>query len=113
MNSDITGYDQVRSDDQCDYFIDKFEKDTSAHEVQNNSHFSEEGEKNATLTQINMLHSPNTIWREDVNFLTQTIGKCVEVYKDQNYITPYQWPCLLYTSPSPRDGLLSRMPSSA
>ena len=26
--------------------------------------------------------------------------------------TPYN-PCLLYTSPSPRDGLLSRMPSSA
>ena len=24
-----------------------------------------------------------------------------------------QWACLLYTSPSPRDGLLSRMPSSA
>ena len=23
------------------------------------------------------------------------------------------WICLLYTSPSPRDGLLSRMPSSA
>ena len=30
--------------------------------------------------------------------------------------TPKFWhtmPCLLYTSPSPRDGLLSRMPSSA
>ena len=26
---------------------------------------------------------------------------------------PAVWPCLLYTSPSPRDGLLSRMPSSA
>ena len=25
----------------------------------------------------------------------------------------YPWTCLLYTSPSPRDGLLSRMPSSA
>ena len=25
----------------------------------------------------------------------------------------YFWRCLLYTSPSPRDGLLSRMPSSA
>ena len=25
----------------------------------------------------------------------------------------YVWGCLLYTSPSPRDGLLSRMPSSA
>ena len=24
-----------------------------------------------------------------------------------------EWVCLLYTSPSPRDGLLSRMPSSA
>ena len=27
--------------------------------------------------------------------------------------TLYNIPCLLYTSPSPRDGLLSRMPSSA
>ena len=26
---------------------------------------------------------------------------------------PTHMPCLLYTSPSPRDGLLSRMPSSA
>ena len=26
---------------------------------------------------------------------------------------PHTWSCLLYTSPSPRDGLLSRMPSSA
>ena len=25
----------------------------------------------------------------------------------------FYYPCLLYTSPSPRDGLLSRMPSSA
>ena len=28
-------------------------------------------------------------------------------------ILPDSEPCLLYTSPSPRDGLLSRMPSSA
>ena len=28
-------------------------------------------------------------------------------------ILPWGSPCLLYTSPSPRDGLLSRMPSSA
>ena len=28
-------------------------------------------------------------------------------------LTKATWPCLLYTSPSPRDGLLSRMPSSA
>ena len=28
-------------------------------------------------------------------------------------VTTGMWSCLLYTSPSPRDGLLSRMPSSA
>ena len=28
-------------------------------------------------------------------------------------LPPFNTPCLLYTSPSPRDGLLSRMPSSA
>ena len=36
--------------------------------------------------------------------------------KQKNYDEAYiQWrkACLLYTSPSPRDGLLSRMPSSA
>ena len=32
--------------------------------------------------------------------------------KDANYEEMYDF-CLLYTSPSPRDGLLSRMPSSA
>ena len=33
---------------------------------------------------------------------------------EQNFDFVVQvWTCLLYTSPSPRDGLLSRMPSSA
>ena len=30
-----------------------------------------------------------------------------------NTVSFMGFPCLLYTSPSPRDGLLSRMPSSA
>ena len=33
--------------------------------------------------------------------------------KGQHWEAPFFWDCLLYTSPSPRDGLLSRMPSSA
>ena len=33
--------------------------------------------------------------------------------KSQDKIIQHTWSCLLYTSPSPRDGLLSRMPSSA
>ena len=32
---------------------------------------------------------------------------------DEEIIDAYNKCCLLYTSPSPRDGLLSRMPSSA
>ena len=35
---------------------------------------------------------------------------CCEMEVDGRLVTR---PCLLYTSPSPRDGLLSRMPSSA
>ena len=31
----------------------------------------------------------------------------------QQYYEPYPQPCLLYTSPSPRDTIRSRMPSSA
>ena len=37
-----------------------------------------------------------------IDNLDKAGGQCIELY-----------PCLLYTSPSPRDGLLSRMPSSA
>ena len=35
-------------------------------------------------------------------------SQIVNIGPDEDFIT-----CLLYTSPSPRDGLLSRMPSSA
>ena len=37
------------------------------------------------------------------------------VVKDEQYryLVAGEYVCLLYTSPSPRDGLLSRMPSSA
>ena len=36
-----------------------------------------------------------------------------EVMEAINAFGANRWHCLLYTSPSPRDGLLSRMPSSA
>ena len=44
-----------------------------------------------------------TYWKEDVG------GLAMGGYEPN----PVPWACLLYTSPSPRDGLLSRMPSSA
>jgi len=37
----------------------------------------------------------------------------IEISADKEEFTTVCDACLLYTSPSPRDGLLSRMPSSA
>ena len=37
----------------------------------------------------------------------------VEYETENRHYAHVDMPCLLYTSPSPRDGLLSRMPSSA
>ena len=37
----------------------------------------------------------------------------VREYQPGDDVRAIDWNCLLYTSPSPRDGLLSRMPSSA
>ena len=42
---------------------------------------------------------------EVVDNLDKIGGQCIELYPDK--------PCLLYTSPSPRDFQVSRMPSSA
>ena len=45
-------------------------------------------------------------------YLKQYRWRCT--FRDAYYVCCLIWPCcLLYTSPSPRDGLLSRMPSSA
>ena len=42
-------------------------------------------------------------------FVEESLMKKVDKYKDD----PKKIPCLLYTSPSPRDRTRSRMPSSA
>ena len=41
--------------------------------------------------------------------ITSGLDKPRQQYNEAGFVKP----CLLYTSPSPRDGLLSRMPSSA
>ena len=44
------------------------------------------------------------------NYLSD-LGRDIGYSGENNQVSFYS--CLLYTSPSPRDGLLSRMPSSA
>ena len=49
-----------------------------------------------------------TVSGTSISFGSQTVFQTGTIYDPTNLQT-----CLLYTSPSPRDGLLSRMPSSA
>ena len=47
------------------------------------------------------------------SFYSHTIDQSLRFNDDDDPRLTRTWGCLLYTSPSPRDGLLSRMPSSA
>ena len=47
------------------------------------------------------------------HFLYGTLNPSHEKYQQEDLEWGDMYPCLLYTSPSPRDGLLPRMPSSA
>ena len=48
-----------------------------------------------------------------ITVLLDSVSKYNQDYGNYLYIAEWVFTCLLYTSPSPRDGLLSRMPSSA
>ena len=51
--------------------------------------------------------------RAGLEKLTAIMERYIRQYPEQLVMLEPIWRCLLYTSPSPRDGLLSRMPSSA
>ena len=53
-----------------------------------------------TRIKQNIVGSPSIVWNR-------------LAVKNQTKIRPHDYPCLLYTSPSPRDVHKSRMPSSA
>ena len=55
---------------------------------------------------------PSTFFlAEDLD--ARSLGALIAAYEHKIFLEGLLWNCLLYTSPSPRDGLLSRMPSSA
>ena len=72
-------------------------------------------------TQQTPAFQPSVLPRHHEPHPQKQTGRTTETKTKRNKTTPYkttpfQRPklnCLLYTSPSPRDGLLSRMPSSA
>ena len=66
----------------------------------------------AAIAQFNIAMAAET---EDLALDPQTVhaGVAAVVSDDRRGFYLVARSCLLYTSPSPRDGLLSRMPSSA
>ena len=58
-----------------------------------------------TKQMAGAMETPSQLWALH-DYLTKARAAVGEKYD-------YRYSCLLYTSPSPRDGLLSRMPSSA
>ena len=59
---------------------------------------------------------PNYIYLDSAHEKDETfieLSLCWSILQNKSILFGDDWGCLLYTSPSPRDGLLSRMPSSA
>ena len=68
--------------------------------------------KTVLLKTLVGLHEPDSgdVWYDEVNFSKLGFRERKSIRKDIGMI--FQG-CLLYTSPSPRDAITSRMPSSA
>ena len=92
MDNYIRVYDNVVSAAQCGHLIRMFESDTEHHEIQDCG-------SGATLTQINLLHSPDTIWKEEVSNLTNVIVSSVQQYKKDCDIKDNQWPAKFIFEP--------------
>ena len=101
----------------CNYTIIFLEIEELGEEYQNEQ--DEEDEQDEMMTSENEEINKNSILTELES--DQEAGKETNVQlandvsliiKDNRLSTPKQT-CLLYTSPSPRDATLSRMPSSA
>ena len=85
MDNYIRVYNNVMSSEKCQRLIKMFESDTEHHQIQDCG-------QGATLTQINLLHSPDTIWKDEVNNLSNIIGNYIHQYKKDCDIKSNQWP---------------------
>ena len=63
--------------------------------------------------RLNKLETADTLFQADLLKKAEQEPKNLEMYMLIEHLATQIESCLLYTSPSPRDGLLSRMPSSA
>ena len=73
------------------------------------------GKRAIDLNRLTAELSPGTMLAREWNGRTQRVAVLADgfAWNGKTYPSLSKVACLLYTSPSPRDGLLSRMPSSA
>ena len=62
---------------------------------------------------LHVLEELASISQTDGTFTVNALSGVVTLARSLDYDTTQSYSCLLYTSPSPRDATLSRMPSSA
>ena len=85
MDNLIRIYDNVLSENKCSYFVNKFEEHSEMHEIQDCGN-------GKTLTRINLMSSPDTPFRNDLDYLSNLFMENVERYKRHCGIQPFQFP---------------------
>ena len=85
MDNLIRIYDNVLSENKCSYFVNKFEEHSDMHEIQDCGN-------GKTLTRINLMSSPDTPFRNDLDYLSNLFMENVERYKRHCGIQPFQFP---------------------
>ena len=85
MENLVRLYEEVAPRNWCEAQIELFEDDVEQHSIQDCG-------SNETLTQINMLHSPDTRWKTVANELVNYIMPTIEEYKKDCGIEAFQWP---------------------
>ena len=85
MDNYIRVYENVMTNEKCQRLIKMFESDTEHHQIQDCG-------QGATLTQVNLLHSPDTVWKNEANGITNTIVNYAHLYKKDCDIKDNQWP---------------------
>ena len=93
----------------CEKLIKKYEADGRKQSARIGAQAEEFKEiRDSMNLEMNLLED----WKPEVDEMRNMIYSRVTKYLDDIHVDKTK-SCLLYTSPSPRDGLLSRMPSSA
>ena len=85
-------YNDVMTNEKCQYLVDKFEAHPEMHQVQvtGNKETGQSNEK--TLTRLNLMKTKDTPFRDDLNFIANIFMENVERYKKDCRLKSFQFP---------------------